>query len=175
MWTWHIALLLWAMGSSSINWRSNLDLRELYYLRSRWNHVLTGTIRSCKQSSHLFSSGVESLMPSWCPPDFASPHAAHPKTHSGTTFYLKPAQFQPGCHHLTVCRLWEPLMAHFHTPYTNLVLLCQFMYMSFSFSRTKPLWGRISNKHFLISSLFLTLWVLCSDFTWMNKKHASCA
>ena len=58
VWTWHRALLLWAMGSSSINWRSNLDLRELYYLRSRWNHLLTAMIRSGKQLSHPFSSGL---------------------------------------------------------------------------------------------------------------------
>ena len=179
VWTWHIALLLWAMGSSSINWGSNLNLRELYYLRSRWNHLLMGMIRSGKQLSHPFSSGLwksHAIMLSSCLCLSTHwTHWSHPKTNSGTTFYLQSAQLQPGCHHLSICRLWESLTSRLHTPYTNLVLLCQFTYMSCSFSRTKPLWGRISNKHLLISSLFLTLWVLSSDFTWMNKKYARCA
>ena len=88
--------------------------RELYYRRSRWNHVfaVNSTVpgsRVCTQVIQTIKSPVfiQGLKISCCPPAFACPHIAHPKTSSGTTFYLKPAQLHPGRHHLTLRRLRE--------------------------------------------------------------------
>lgn len=123
------------MGSSSINWGSNLNLRELYYLKSRWNHLLTGMIRSSKQLSHPFSSGLwksHAIMLSSCLCLSTHwTHWSHPKTNSGTTFYLQSAQLQPGCHHQSadsgslshhVFTLPTPTWSYFVSSRTRLVL-----------------------------------------------------
>lgn len=108
------------MGSSSINWRSNLDLRELYYLRSRWNHLLTAMIRSGKQLSHPFSSGLwkpHAIMLSSCL-CLSTLSIPRPIRVHYTWNLLSSNQ---ATIHLSICRLWEPLTSCLHTPYTNLV------------------------------------------------------
>lgn len=118
-------------------------------------------LKSCKQVNHPFSPRI------WKYP--AVP----------TTFCPSQDQLKYDFLHknpLAPCRLPSP-----HTPRSPKVfhtrpsvLLCKLIYVSCRCPRMEPLKGRIYNLHFLLSSLCIMQWILCSNIGWINKMYPHC-